>query len=113
MKLVFRLLSLLVLTLVVSIFGGNRYISFKHDQAILIAKGEENLSEIVGKFGDPIYSSSESGWPPEWFDKQFVISLDANEYAHVFHPPGTWPNFLIVVVSDSSGKIHYIKPYET
>ena len=60
-----------------------------------------------------MYTSDPEEWPLEWFERQFTVSIPKEGKAYVFHPQGTWPNFLLIIVTDSSGKVEQVHPYRT
>ena len=95
------------------LFSINRYFNYQHTEVTKLAESEGNLKGIIELFGDPMYSSDPEEWPLEWFETQFSVKIDPKGKAYVFHPPGTWPNFLLIIVTDDSGSIKEVHPYST
>jgi hypothetical protein len=113
MKVALKSLAVFICIAILGLFSINRYYNYKHTEITKLAESEANLKGIIELFGEPMYSSDREGWTLEWFENQFSVSIPPRGKAYVFHPQGTWPNFLLIIVTDGSGRIEQVHPYRT
>ncbi|QQL46098.1 hypothetical protein [Sulfuriroseicoccus oceanibius] len=73
--------------------------------AVKYAKSCATVDELVRGFGEPMYTTVTDHRPHEWVERSFTIDIAPDQEAHIFHPIGTNPNFIIIALSDQDGNI--------
>jgi hypothetical protein len=114
MKVLLCTLAALFLLILATPFGLYALSAKKQKEAVANAKSKSEISEVIDKYGEPglSYTFTEELPPPENFAESYNIQIGINENAYCFFLKGCFPCRAFFVVTDSSGKILRVTPYQ-
>jgi len=95
----------LFLTISVGALTAHIDAAVQKSEAVKFANSCRTLDQLVRGFGEPMYTTVTDHRPHDWVERAFTINIAPDEEAHIFHPIGTNPNFIIIVIADQDGDI--------
>lgn len=109
--------SLIIIGVLILALSYQSFKVYTQDNFIESLRGIEIGSDIKlleTEIGKAVYTTTDPDWDNlDWYKKNFSVDIKDDEDCYIFHPPGAWPNQLIVVITDKNGKIKWVTPRDT